>query len=120
MEKANNRKMNFFVRAYKAVTNFETYTQFAIEPITKAIKYLAILVLIFSILITTIYIGSFKSKISKGVSYLNENIENISFNNKIFSYNNDEYSIYNDDKNIATTSAIFVESWNCKIFLILS
>lgn len=100
MEKANNRKMNFFVRAYKAITNFETYTQFAIEPISKAIKYLAILVLIFSMIITTIYIGSFKTKISNGISYLNENIEDISFNNKIFSYNNNEYSIYNDDKNI--------------------
>ena len=123
MEKANNRKMNFFVRAYKAVTNFETYTQFAIEPITKAIKYLAILVLIFSILITTIYIGSFKSKISKGVSYLNENIENISFNNKIFSYNNDEYSIYNDDKNIVpivivdTSEAPDVEEYKNKVKL---
>lgn len=100
MEKANNRKMNFFVRAYKAVTNFETYTQFAIEPISKAIKYLAILVLIFSIIVTTIYIASFKSKISKGVSYLNENIEDINFDNKVFSYNNNEYSIYDDDKNI--------------------
>lgn len=100
MKKANNRKMNFFVRAYKAITNFETYTQFAIEPISKAIKYLAILVLIFSMIITTIYIGSFKTKISNGISYLNENIEDISFNNKIFSYNNNEYSIYNDDKNI--------------------
>ena len=93
MKKANNRKMNFFVRAYKAITNFETYTQFAIEPISKAIKYLAILVLIFSMIITTIYIGSFKTKISNGISYLNENIEDISFNNKIFSYNNNEYSI---------------------------
>ena len=100
MEKSNNKKMNFFVRAYKAITNFETYTQFAIEPISKAIKYLAILVLIFSMIITTIYIGSFKTKISNGISYLNENIEDISFNNKIFSYNNNEYSIYNDDKNI--------------------
>ncbi len=100
MEKSNNKKMNFFVRVYKAVTNFETYTQFAIEPISKAIKYLAILVLIFSIIVTTIYITSFKSKISQGVSYLKENIEDINFNNKTLSYNNGEYSIYNDDKNM--------------------
>ena len=92
--------MNFFVRVYKAVTNFETYTQFAIEPISKAIKFLAILVLIFSIIVTTIYITSFKSKISQGVSYLKENIEDINFNNKTLSYNNGEYSIYNDDKNM--------------------
>ena len=100
MEKSNNKKMNFFVRAYKAITNFETYTQFAIEPISKAIKYLAILVLIFSIIVTTIYITSFKSKISQGVSYSKENIEDINFNNKTLSYNNGEYSIYNDDKNM--------------------
>ena len=100
MEETNNRKMSFFVRVYKSITNFDTYTRFATEPISKAIKYLAILVLIFAIIITTFYITSLKSKVSKGIAYLNENIENINFSDKKFSYNNDEYSIYNEEGNI--------------------
>lgn len=101
MEEKNNRKMNFFVRVYKSITNFDTYTQFASEPISKAIKYFLILVLIFSIIVTIIYVGSFKSKVSEGAQYLRKNIEDINFNNKKFSYNNDEYSIYNEEGNIA-------------------
>lgn len=100
MEETNNRKMNFFVRVYKSITNFDTYTQFASEPISKAIKYFLILVLIFSIIVTIVYVGSFKSKASEGAKYLRENIEDINFNNKKFSYNNDEYSIYNEEGNI--------------------
>ena len=101
MEEKSNKKMNFFVRAYKSITSFDTYTQFAMEPLYKAIRYLAILILIFAIIITGFYIGSFSSKVSKGIAYLEKNIENISFTNSIFSYNNDEYSIYNEEENIA-------------------
>ena len=100
MDETNNKKINFFVRAYKSITNFDTYTRFAIEPISKAIKYLATLVLIFAIIITILYTTLFKSKILEGIAYLDENIENINFSNNMFSYNNDEYSIYNDEENV--------------------
>ena len=101
MEETSNKKISFFARVYKSITNFDTYTQFATEPISKAIKYLAILALIVAIIITVLYIGLFKSKVSNGIAYLDENIENMNFNNKMFSYNNDEYSIYNEEGNIA-------------------
>lgn len=100
MEETNNRKMNFFVRVYKSITNFDTYTQFASEPISRAIKYIIVLVLIFSIIVTIFYVSSFKSKISDGILYLKENVEDISFNNKMLSYNNNKCSIYNEEKNI--------------------
>ncbi len=100
MEETTNRKMGFFERVYKSIVNFDTYTRFATEPISKAMKYLAILVLLLSIIITTFYIVLFKSKITEGIEYLNENIEDINFNNKMFSYNNGEYSIYDEEGNI--------------------
>lgn len=100
MEETNNRKMNFFVRVYKSITNFDTYTQFASEPISKAIKYILILVLIFAIIISTIYVVAFKSKVSEGAKYLKENVEDINFNNKILSYNNDKCSIYNEEGSV--------------------
>lgn len=100
MEETNNRKMNFFVRVYKSITNFDTYTQFASEPISRAIKYIIVLILIFSIIVTIFYVSSFKSKISDGILYLKENVEDISFNNKMLSYNNNKCSIYNEEKNI--------------------
>lgn len=103
MEQTNNKKMNFFNRIYKSITRFDAYTQFASEPISKAIKYLAILVLIFAIIITSLYIAKLKSEISRGVKYLNDNIENISFNNGTFSYNNDQCSIYNEEENFVPT-----------------
>ena len=100
MEEANNRKMNFFVRLYKSITNFDTYTQFASEPISKAIKYTIILVLVFSMIVTVFLVSSFKLKISNGISYLKENVEDISFKNKILSYNDDKFSIYNEEESV--------------------
>lgn len=100
MEKTNSKKMNFFYRVFKSITNFDTYTQFANEPMSKAIKYLAIFVLIFSIILTTLYVSIFSLRFSKSIKYLNENIENISFRNKNLSYNNNETVIYNGKNNI--------------------
>lgn len=100
MEESNNRKMNFFVRLYKSITNFDTYTQFASEPISKAIKYTIILVLVFSMIVTVFLVSSFKLKISNGISYLKENVEDISFKNKILSYNDDKFSIYNEEESV--------------------
>lgn len=106
MEETNNRKMNFFVKVYKSITNFDNYKQFAKEPLSKALKYLAILILIFSIIVSAIYIGNIGSKISSGIAYLDKNIDNISFSNGIFSYNNDEYTIYDEEKNIVPIAII--------------
>lgn len=100
MEETKSPKMNFFVRVYKSVTSFDTYKKFANEPLSKAIKYLALLVLIFSIIVSTVYIFKFKSNFSRGIQYLSNNIDDLSFSNSIFSYNNNEYTVYDSEDNI--------------------
>lgn len=100
MVDANNKKMNFFVRVYKSIFNFDVYTKFAEEHILKAIKYLVILVLIFSFVYAVIYTGLFRSKILEGANYLNVNVEDMSFNNGYLTYNNGQCAIYEGEKNI--------------------
>ncbi len=99
MEETNTKSINFFSRVYKAITNFDFYSNFAEEPLSKAITYLTTLVLIVSIVITAVYIIAFHSELTNGIEYLNENVENMSFVDSTLSYNNDEYTIYDGEEN---------------------
>ena len=91
-EKKEN--MNFLMRVYKAITNFDIYSKFAEESLSKAIIYGFILILIISLVLTINYLGIFREKILEGINYLNENVENITFTEGILSFNSNQYVNY--------------------------
>lgn len=100
MEEVKKKDMNFFIRLYKAITNFDIYSKFAEEPVSKAIIYAIILILISSLVLTINYVGIFREKLSEGINYLNENVENISFTEGILSFNNNQYANYEGEDNL--------------------
>lgn len=100
MEEAKNMKMNFFTRVYKAITNFDTYSKFAKESLSKAVIYTLILCLIISAVITVNYIVILTSKVTNGINYLNDYIEDINFSDGILSFNNSQYAEYIDENNL--------------------
>lgn len=59
-----NKKMPFFKRIKNAVTNFESYSDFAIEKLSIAIKYIAKLTLIFSIIMAVLFSYKFSQFIN--------------------------------------------------------
>ncbi len=59
-----NKKMSFFKRIKNAVTNFESYSDFAIEKLSVAIKYIAKLTLIFSIIMAILFSYKFSEFIN--------------------------------------------------------
>lgn len=100
MEEVRNMNMNFFTRVYKAITNFDTYSKFAKESLSKAIIYTVILSLIISVVITANYVWLLISKVTNGIDYLNENIEDINFTDGILNFNNNQYVEYADENNL--------------------
>lgn len=54
-----NKKMPFFKRIKNAVTNFDGYSDFAIEKLSVAIKYIAKLTLIFAIIMAILFTYKF-------------------------------------------------------------
>lgn len=59
-----NKKMSFFKRVKNAVTNFESYSDFAIEKLSVAIKYIAKLTLIVSIIMSILFSYKFSEFIN--------------------------------------------------------
>ena len=59
-----NKKMSFFKRIKNAITNFEGYSDFAIEKLSVAIKYIAKLTLIFPIIMAILFSYKFSEFIN--------------------------------------------------------
>lgn len=100
MVEAKNKKMNFVQRLYKSIIDFDAYSKFSEENLSTAIKYLAKLVLIFSIIVSLTYVISINKKVNEGVKYLSENVEDINITDGKLSYNNNEVSIYEGENNL--------------------
>ncbi len=72
------KEKNFFKKVWTSIRDFEGYEEFAAGKVTKAIKYLLLLTLIFASIISLIYTYKFYSIIQEVKSYVSENVEEIS------------------------------------------
>lgn len=96
MEETKKNNESFIKRVYHSIIDFDSYSKFSEEPLSKAIKYLFILVLVYSLIIGVVYSIKFGNEVSKGIDYLNENIEHIEFQEGMLTYNDDESVSYED------------------------
>lgn len=87
MSKEITKKMIFFTRIVTSIKDFDKYSMFALEKTTKAIAYLTLLILIFTIIITATFTYKFYTYINRGISYVNDNINEITYNDGILSVN---------------------------------
>lgn len=79
MSEENTKSMNFFERIITSIKDFDKYVIFAVEKTRKALKYLAILMLIFSFVLAGIMTYTFSVSLNKGISYLKNNINEITY-----------------------------------------
>ena len=75
--KMEEKESNFFKKIWTSITDFEEYEEFAAEKVSKAIKYLILLTLIFTIIIGIAYTYKFNLAVNGVKSYVRENIEDI-------------------------------------------
>lgn len=94
------KERNFFQKVWTSIKDFEAYEEFAAGKVTKAIKYILILTLIFTITITFAYTYKFYLGIENLKSYISENIDEISIKNGKLEVISDEKIIIEDEKNI--------------------
>lgn len=71
------KEKNFFKKVWTSIKDFEGYEEFAAEKLWKAIKYILILSLIFTIFITFAYTYKFYLAVENIKGYINENVEEI-------------------------------------------
>ena len=71
------KEKNFFQKVWTSIRDFEGYEEFAAGKVTKAIIYVLLLTLIFSIIIAITYTYKFYSAIQSTSNYVAENVDEI-------------------------------------------
>ncbi len=86
----DNRNMNFFNKIITSIKDFEKYAIFATERTRKAIAYLALIILIFSIVIASLFTYKFSVSINNAIDYFKSNISEVSYKDNNLSINSGE------------------------------
>lgn len=74
-----NKKMNFFKSFWYAITNFEKYKEFAYLKSLDVIKYIAILLILFSLLITVALSIPVIKTVNDGIDYFEKEFPNLNY-----------------------------------------
>ena len=103
----SNMKMNFFQKIKTAIFNLEKYGLFVTEKLGKSIKYMFLLILIFTICYAGIYTYDISKMIDKGMHYIENELPeftlseegNIKFESSVNGYDKDyNFKIENIEK----------------------
>lgn len=84
------KSMNFFKKLWTSIKDFEKYEEFAAESWLKAIKYMLIITLLFTLVITIAYTYKFYLTVKDVRNYIENNIEEISYTDGKLNVKSDE------------------------------
>lgn len=96
----NNGKKSFLKRVITSVRDFDKYSEFAVENINIAIKYLIKLMCIFVLVISMCFVGKIAITANNAVNFIKNNIESISYKDGILTVDDNKNIKIEDDKNI--------------------
>ena len=80
-------KISFFKRIYLAIKEFDFYGIFAAEKLSVAIKYLLGIILIFVLVVSSVFLYQFHTSVQGAINYFNNNIEELSFSEGVLEIN---------------------------------
>ena len=87
MSDEKTEKMNFFNRFITSIKDFEKYGILASQKTRTAIAYLAIILIIFSLVVASAFTYKFMTLIKKGTEYIKNNISEITYSDEKLSVN---------------------------------
>lgn len=92
-------KVSFFKRIILSIKDFEKYQFFATETVGKAVKYLALLMIIFTAIISITFTYKFGVSVNNAVNYFEENINEVTYKENNLSVNSgEEIILQNEDE----------------------
>lgn len=100
MTEDNKEKTGFFKRVIMAIKDFEHYGIFASENLGVALKYLLMIVLVFTLVISAVFTYQFSTNIKEAIGYYDQNIKEVSYENGILKVNNGENFEIKNDKSL--------------------
>ena len=97
-EKNEEKKLGFFKKLFYSITKFEKYPEMATEGISRAFQYLALVMLIFSIIVAGGFVYQLHNITQKGIDYLKIELPDIIYDNgKLDIYSNEAITIDTGD-----------------------
>ena len=75
------KEKNFFRKVWTSIKDFEGYEEFAAGKVLKTIKYILLLTLIFTILVSFAYVLKFYFAVEDVKAYINDNVDSIILKN---------------------------------------
>lgn len=75
------QKLSFFKKVKTSVLDFDGYQNLAAEKVTRTIGYIALIILIFSVVIAATYVYESYNAINKAKEYINNEISEIKYEN---------------------------------------
>ena len=97
----NEEKLTFWKKLKYSIFDFDKYQELAAEKVVETIGYIAILLLVFTLVVAGIYIYKFSVTISDARNYIDENIETITFENykvDIILYNHEKVTTIQNEE----------------------
>lgn len=94
-----SKKMNFFKSFWYAITNFEKYKEFAYLKTSEVIKYIAILLVLFSLLITVALAVPVLNTVNSGINYFEKEFPDLNYSEGKLVVDSKE-PIYLQDENL--------------------
>ncbi len=92
--------MNFFKKIWTSIKDFEKYEEFAAEKLSKAIKYILLITLIFTTIISISYTYKFHTVLQDIKDYINTNFEEISLKEGNLKVSQNEPIIIENEDNV--------------------
>jgi hypothetical protein len=83
-KKTKKQKFHFFKRFILSITDISAYSTFTREPLSKAIKYFFLLVLLLNIIPFLIFCGTLYKEINEFKSWLDNNLPKMTIKNGVF------------------------------------
>lgn len=94
------KEKNFFKKVWTSIKDFEGYESFAAEKVWKAIKYILLLTLIFTIFIVSAYTYKFYLSVDNVREYIYQNVEDINLKSGKLEVIAEDKIIFEDENNI--------------------
>lgn len=89
-EKKQEKRLGFFKKVFYSITKFEKYPEMAAEGISSSFKYLAQIMLIFSIIVSTGLEIELQQTVKKGTEYIKNELPNLNYSNGILNVESNE------------------------------
>lgn len=99
-EEKNIENSNFFKKVWICITDFEKYPELAAQKGTKTLIYIAILMAIFSLVVTIMNTVQFSNQMEEAVAYFQEEIPDLNLENGILTVEQENPIIIENEESV--------------------